>query len=238
MSDPRPTVVLVHGANADSASWNGVITRLADAGYTVVAQANPMRALESDAEYLAATVRNVEGPVLLVGHSYGGAVISQAAPQAPNVSGLVFVAGIAPEAGETTVGLVGKYPGSTLGETLIPYPLGDGVVDVYLDPAKYHQQFVGGAPDDVAFLMAVTQRPATDGALNEAAAGPQGWQTLPSWFVFGDEDKNIPVALHRFMAERAHAHRAAEVPGAPHALGVTHPQVVTDIILEALTALS
>jgi pimeloyl-ACP methyl ester carboxylesterase len=197
-----------------------------------------MRVLKTDAEYLAATVRNIEGPVLLVGHSYGGMVISQAAPQASNVRGLVFVAGLAPEAGESAVDLVGKFPGSTLGETLIPYPLGDGVVDIYLDPAKYHQQFVADAPDDVAFLMAVTQRPATEGSLNEPASGPQGWHDLPSWFVFGDEDKNIPVAVHRFLAERARARRTAEVPGAPHALGVTRPQVVTDVILEALVFLT
>ena len=238
MSDPRPTAVLVHGANADSASWNGAITRLTDAGYPVIAQANPMRTLKTDADYLAATVNNVKGPVLLVGHSYGGMVISQAAPQASNVRGLVFVAGLAPEAGESAVDLVGKFPGSTLGETLVPFPLGDGVVDIYLDQAKYHQQFVGDAPDDVALLMAVTQRPATEGSLNEPAAGPQGWKDLPSWFVFGDQDKNIPVAVHRFLAERSGARRSTEVAGAPHALGVTHPDVVTDVILEALAAIS
>lgn len=230
------TLVLVHGANAASSSWDGVITRLAAAGVTSMAWAIPMRSVATDAEYLAATVKNVEGDVVLVGHSYGGMAISQAAPLASNVKGLVFVAGLAPEEGEGAVPLVGKYPGSTLGETLIPYPLGDGEVDIYLDPAKYHAQFVGDASDDVAFLMAATQRPATERALNEPAAGAQGWQTLPSWFVFGELDKNIPAAVHHFMADRAKAKRTEEVPGAPHALGVTHPDIVTEVILDAVKA--
>lgn len=237
MSDSKPTVVLVHGANADSASWNGVIVGLATAGYTVVAQANPMRSVKTDADYLAATVKNIDGPIVLAGHSYGGMVISQAAPQASNVRALVFVAGLAPEPGESAVDLVGKFPGSTLGETLIPYPLGNGVVDIYLDPAKYHHQFAADSPADVAMLMAVTQRPATDGSLNEPAEGAQGWHDLPSWFVFGDQDRNIPVAVHRFMAERAGAKRAEEVAGASHTVGVSRPEIVTGIILEAIAAI-
>ena len=234
----QPTVILVHGAYAGSSSWNDVAETLVADGHRVIAYANPLRSIAGDTAGLSELVRTIDGPVVLVGHSYGGAVISNVAADAGDIAALVFVAGFALEAGESPGDAASLAPGGTLAETLQTVPLPGGGVDTYIAPRKFYQQFCADVPERQAMLMAVTQRPATEGSLNEPAAGAQGWHELPSWFVFGDEDKNIPVAVHRFLAERARARRTAEVPGAPHALGVTRPQVVTDIILEALLALS
>jgi pimeloyl-ACP methyl ester carboxylesterase len=237
MNGSKPTVVLAHGAYAESNSWNGVIERLAAQGYTSLAAAVPLRSVKTDSEYLASVVDGVGGPVLLVGHSYGGLLISQAAIGKTNVTGLVYVCAYAPESGESGADLSGKFPGGTLAPTLVTFPLPDGSNDTYIDPAKYHDQFCADVPADVAALMAATQRPIPDRALNEGASGDtQAWKTLPSWFVFGDLDKNIPVAAHRFMAERAGALRTEEVAGASHVVGISNPDIVTDVILEALRA--
>ena len=229
----RPTVVLVHGAFAESASWNDVIRRLQDQGYTVIAAANPIRSVSGDAEFLASIFEAVEVPIVAVGHSYGGTVITNAVRDNENVEALVYVAGYAPEEGENAFELSGRFPGSTLDETLWTVPLSDGSTDLYIRQEEYHGQFAEDVPAEQTALMAVGQRPLRDVALNEAS-GPPAWKSIPSWFVFGELDKNIPVASHRFMAERAGAREAVEIEGASHAVGVSHPEEVADMILRAL----
>ena len=228
----RPTVVLVHGAFAESASWNGVIQRLQEEGYTALAAANPIRSLSGDAEFVASILDSIQGSIVLVGHSYGGAVISNAALGKDNVKALVFVGAFAPEEGENIGELSARFPGSTLGDTLITVPLADGSNDLYIRQEEYHQQFAADAPAEQAALMAVTQRPLRDVALNESSKSP-AWQSIPSWFVFSELDKNIPVAAHRFMAERAGAREVVEIPGASHAVPVSHVDTVSDVIFGA-----
>jgi pimeloyl-ACP methyl ester carboxylesterase len=229
----QPTIVLVHGAFAESASWNDLIRRLQDQGYTAIAAANPLRSVAGDAESVASIFEAVEGPIVLVGHSYGGSVISSAARDNQDVKALVYVAGFAPEEGENALELSGRFPGSTLGEALWPVPLSDGSTDLYIRQEEYHQQFAHDVPAEQTALMAATQRPVRDVALNEAS-GPPAWKSIPSWFVFGKLDKNIPAALHRFMAERAGAREIVEIEGASHAVGVSHPEEVADMILRSL----
>jgi pimeloyl-ACP methyl ester carboxylesterase len=225
-----PTVVLVHGAFAESASWNDVIVLLQEQGYTVIAAANPIRSVSGDADFLASIFEAVDGPVVAVGHSYGGTVITNALRD--NVRALVYVAGYAPEEGESAGELSARYPGGTLGETLWTVPLSDGSNDLYIRQDLYHQQFAEDVPAEQTALMAVEQRPLRDVAVNEASGSP-AWKSVPSWFVFGELDKNIPAAVHRFMAERAGAREVVEIEGASHALGVSHPEEVADIILRA-----
>jgi pimeloyl-ACP methyl ester carboxylesterase len=228
-------VVLVHGAFAESASWNDVIGRLQDQGYTVIAAANPIRSVSGDAEFVASIFEAVEGPIVAVGHSYGGTVITNAVRDNENVEALVYVAGYAPEEGENALEISGRFPGSTLGDTLWTVPLSDGSTDLYIQQEKYHGQFAQDVPAEQTALMAVGQRPLRDVAANEAS-GPPAWRSIPSWFVFGELDKNIPVAAHRFMAERAQAREVVEIEGASHAVGVSHPDEVADVILRAAKA--
>jgi pimeloyl-ACP methyl ester carboxylesterase len=228
-------VVLVHGAFAESASWNDVIRRLQDQGYTVIAAANPIRSVSGDAEFVASIFEAVEGPIVAVGHSYGGTVITNAVRDNENVEALVYVAGYAPEEGESSLELSGRFPGSTLGDTLWTVPLSDGSTDLYIQQEKYHGQFAEDVPAEQTTLMAVGQRPLRDVAANEDS-GPPAWRSIPSWFIFGELDKNIPVAAHRFMAERAGAREVVEIEGASHAVGVSHPDEGADVILRAAKA--
>ena len=229
----RPTVVLVHGAFAESASWDDVIVRLQDQGYAVIAAANPIRSVSGDADFLASIFEAVEGPVVAVGHSYGGTVITNALRD--NVKALVYVAGYAPDEGENAGELSARFPGGTLGETLWTVPLSDGSNDLYIRQDLYHQQFAEDVPAERTALMAVGQRPLRDVAVNEAS-GPPAWRSVPSWFVFGELDKNIPAAVHAFMAERAGAKQTVEVPGSSHVVMVSHPRVVAETILAAVPA--
>jgi len=232
-AEAKPTVVLVHGAFADSSSWDGVTARLEKDGYTVIGAANPLRSVKSDAASVAAVVKSVNGPVVLVGHSYGGSVISAAAVGATNVKALVYVAAFAPEAGETAVGLSGKFPGSTLGPALAPpVALADGGKDLYIQQAKFHSQFAADVPEAKARLMAAGQRPVTDAALNEASPAP-AWKTIPAWFVYGKADKNIPAAALDFMAKRANAKKTVAIDGASHVVMTSHPTEVAQLIEEA-----
>ena len=229
----KSTIVLVHGAFADSSSWNDVMSTLLTLGYPVVAAANPLRGVTSDAAYIASTLKSITGSIVLVGHSYGGSVISNAAMGNPNVKALVFVAGYAPDAGESAADLSGRFPGGTLGPTLaLPVPLPDGTNDLYIQQEKFHAQFCADVPEPQAARMAASQRPCTDLALNEAA-GQAAWKTIPSWFVFGELDKNIPATLHHFMAERAGARETVEIKGASHALSVSYADTVANVILRA-----
>ncbi len=233
------TVVLVHGAFAESASWAGVISRLHDQGVAVVATPNPLRSVTTDAENVRRATEGIGGPVLLVGHSYGGAVITEAAVDNPGVVGLVYVAAFAPDHGENALQLTAQFPGSTLGETVRPYPLGDGTNDLLVDRELFPQQFAADVPVAEAAVQALTQRPIRDFALGEPQpAGTPAWKSLPSWFVFGDADKNIPVEGLRFMADRAEAVTITEVPGASHSVMVSQPDQVTNVILQALEHLA
>ncbi|MDR6958029.1 pimeloyl-ACP methyl ester carboxylesterase [Pseudomonas brassicacearum] len=232
-ADVKPTVVLVHGAFADSSSWNGVVKILEKDGYPVIAAANPLRGVSSDAQSVASIVKDIKTPVVLVGHSYGGAVISEAAYGNQNVKGLVYVAAFTPEAGETAAELSGRFPGGTLASALsAPVELADGGKDLYIQQDKFHDQFAADVPEAEARLMAAGQRPITVAALNEAATDP-AWKTIPSWFVYGDKDKNIPPQAMAFMAERAHSKQTVVVKGASHVVMVSNPKVVANLIEKA-----
>jgi pimeloyl-ACP methyl ester carboxylesterase len=233
----KPTIVLVHGAFADSSSWNGVIKILEKDGYTVVAAANPLRSVKSDAQSVASVLNSIQSPVVLVGHSYGGPVISEAAYGLVNVKALVYVAAFAPDLGESAIALSGKFPGSTLGPTLAP-PVAlaaGGGNDLYIQQDKFPSQFAADVPAADAKLMAATQRPVTDIALNEAATEP-AWKTIPSFWVYGDADKNIPPQAMKFMAERTQSKQTVVVKGASHVVMISHPKAVAQVIEAAAKA--
>jgi pimeloyl-ACP methyl ester carboxylesterase len=233
---PKPTVVLVHGAFAESASWDGVVSRLLSKGFPVISVANPLRGVRIDASYVATVLDGIPGSVILVGHSYGGTVITNAATGKKNVKALVYVSGLAPDAGESAADLVGKYPGSTLGPTLAPPTvLPDGGKDLYIQQSKFHDQFAADVPLAQTQLMAVAQRPIVEAAFGEPS-GPPAWKTIPSWFIFGTRDKNIPPALQPFMAERAGAKKIVDVKGASHVVMISHPDLVANLIQEAAKA--
>ena len=233
---PKPTIVLVHGAFAESSSWNGVVAELSQQGYPVIAAANPLRGVASDGAYVAALTRAVNGPVVLVGHSYGGAVISAAASGVANVKALVFVAAFAPDQGESALALTGKFPGSTLPPALAaPVKLDDGGEDLYVEQEEFPQQFAADVPPAQAQAMAATQRPIKAAALSEAAAAP-AWKAVPSWSIYGTADLNIPPHAMAFMAERAKARKTVVVKGGSHALMVSHPQEVAALIVDAARA--
>jgi pimeloyl-ACP methyl ester carboxylesterase len=237
MNDQSPVVVLVHGAFAESASWNGVVERLQARGIEAVAAGNPLRSLAGDAAYVRDVIAGIGRPVVLVAHSYGGMVITEAAAQNDAVRALVYVCAFAPDEGESAFALSEKFPGSTLGQALDAYPVSTGGNDLRIKPDLFHHQFCADVPAATAALMAATQRPASDVALTDALpTATPAWKTIPSWFVFSDEDLNIPVALHRFFAERAGAKDTREAAGASHALSVSDPEVVTASILDALSA--
>jgi pimeloyl-ACP methyl ester carboxylesterase len=230
----KPTIVLVHGAFAESAGWNSVIDSLESSGHPVIAAANPLRNLDADAASVADLIRTIERPVVLVAHSYGGAVISNVPADAGEITALVYVNGFAPDPGESCFSLAGLFPGSTLGEdTLRPVPRGDGTTDLYIVQDRFHELFGADVPAPQAARLAATQRPATQEALFAPSGERPLWRELPSWFVVGEEDRIIPAELQRFMAERAGARRTLEIPGASHAALVSQPQATTDLILEA-----
>ncbi|MFF9194148.1 alpha/beta fold hydrolase [Streptomyces sp. NPDC014779] len=235
--DPKPTIVLVHGAFADASSWSGTIRRLQHAGYPVLAPANPLRGLAEDTAYLRSVLAAVDGPVVLVGHSYGGAVISGAAVGNSGVKALVYIAAFTPDKGESAAELAAKFAGSTLGDTVNPrsYPLPGGGTgtELVIEPAKFHRQFAADVPTADAAVMAVSQRPVATTALEEKA-GQAAWRTIPSWALIATADKNIPPAAQQWMARRAGSH-VTEVD-ASHAVAVSRPAVVTHVILAAARA--
>jgi pimeloyl-ACP methyl ester carboxylesterase len=232
----KPTIVLVHGAFADASSWNGVISILHRDGYRVVAAANPLRSVKGDAAYVHALLVTIKEPVVLVGHSYGGMVISNAATGQANVKALVYVAAFAPDAGESAGGLDNKYPGSLLGTALLPpVPLPGGGHDLYVVQDKFHKAFAPDLPVDAASVAAATQRPITDIAFGEPSEGA-AWKTIPSWFVYGDHDTAIPPKAHAFMAQRAHPKATVVVKGASHVVMISHPDAVAKVIEEAANA--
>jgi pimeloyl-ACP methyl ester carboxylesterase len=189
--------------------------------------------LSSDAQYVSELVRSIKTPVVLVGHSYGGSVITNAANGNSNVKALVYVAAFAPDEGESAFDLVGKFPGSVLGAALAPpVPLAGGANDLYVDPTKFKEPFAADVSDTQVKLMAATIRPVTDAALKEASGNP-AWKSIPSWFVFGSGDKSIPQAAHAFMASRARSKKTTIISGASHVVMVSHPAEVAKVIEES-----
>jgi pimeloyl-ACP methyl ester carboxylesterase len=230
----RHTIVLVHGAFAESSSWDRVIDPLVAEGHRVIAAANPLRSLAGDAAAVSDLVRTIDGPVVLAAHSYGGAVISNVDADAGDIAGLVYVNGFAPDAGENCFQLAAMFPGSMLGETTVqPVPRSDGTTDLYVARDPFHDIFCADVPAPQAALMAATQRPATQEALVEPSRENPLWKRVPSWFLIGENDRIIPAALQHYMAERARAHRTVEVPGASHVVLVAHPEATAHMILEA-----
>lgn len=231
----KPTIVLVHGAFAESSSWDPVVAQLNKDGYRVVAAANPLRGVASDAAAVSRIVKSIPGPVVLVGHSYGGPVITEAATGNANVAALVYVAAFAPDVGESSLSLSAKFPGSTLGTSLTSNALPGGDEDLYIQTDKFQTQFAADVPAAKAALMAASQRPITLSALGEPSR-IASWKTLPSYVIYGTADRNIPAAVMKFIAERAHARDTVAVAGASHALMVSHPAEVVAMIEEAAGA--
>ncbi|MGC0379499.1 lipase family alpha/beta hydrolase [Streptomyces sp. SAI-229] len=237
----RPTVVLVHGAWADDSGWDEVIRSLRAKGYPVVATANPLRGLAGDSAYLAARLKTIEGPVVLVGHSYGGAVITNAAAGNPNVTSLVYIAAFAPDKGETALELAAKHPGSRLTDdpdaplptALAAVPLDGGPTDVdtYIKPDKFSDVFLSDRlAAGEADALAARQRPAHVATTTQATTAV-AWKTIPSWYLVATDDRTIGTDNLRFMAERAGS--ATVEVDAPHAVPETDPDDVTDLILRA-----
>ncbi len=232
----KPSIVLVHGAWADASSWNGVIKPLTAAGYTVYAPPNPLRGLSSDAASLSAFLKSIPGPVILVGHSYGGAVTSVASSGDKHVKALVYIDAFVPDAGDSCLSLLagGPPPPKDL-FTPVPFATGTGGdADLYFTPKYFGAVFASDVPAPIAQVMAVTQRPVTASALNEKAPASEGWKTIPSWFVIGDVDNVIPPAAQLFMAQRAKAH-ISHVHGA-HPSMIQHPEATVAAIVAAIAA--
>jgi pimeloyl-ACP methyl ester carboxylesterase len=232
------TVVLVHGAFADASSWTGVIERLQARGLKVTTSANPLRGISTDTAYLASLLDQIPGPVLAVGHSYGGAVITNAAAKARNVVGLVYVAAFAPDEGERLGDVAGSSKDSVLGSALIPlrYPTGSGTAtarEFAINPERLHDAFAADLPAELAAVMAATQRPIAEAAFSEPSGVP-AWKTLPSWAVVATGDKAAGTDVIRSQAKRAGAN-ITEVAGS-HVIMISQPQAVTDVILSAVAA--
>jgi len=230
----------VHGAFADASSWTGVIERLQAHGVQVTAPANPLRGIAIDSAYLASFLNQIPGPVLAVGHSYGGAVITNAATKASNVVGLVFVAAFAPEEGETLGQVESGSKDSVLNAALVPlkYPTGQGgqtAVEFAINPAQIQAAFAADLPAKQTAIMAATQRPAAELGFSEPSGVP-AWKTLPSWAVVATGDKAAGSDVIRSMAKRAGA-KITEVEGS-HVIMISQPQIVTDVILSAIAAVS
>jgi pimeloyl-ACP methyl ester carboxylesterase len=231
-----PTVVLVHGAFADASSWNGVIERLQANGVKVTAPANPLRGISTDSAYIAGIFDETPGPVLAVGHSYGGAVITNAAAQAKNVAGLVFVAAFAPEEGEALGEAEAGSKDSVLMSALVSleYPDNGGkATEFAIDPAKFRDAFAADLPAEETAVLAATQRPVAEAAFSEPT-GPAAWRHLPSWAVVAKGDKAAGADVIRSMAERAGA-TITELDGS-HVIMISQPEAVTDVIMTAAAA--
>ena len=235
----KPSIVLVHGAWADSGSWDGVTQRLQADGYTVYAPPNPLQGLPYDTAYLADFLHSISGPIVLAGHSYGGAVITNAATGDPQVKALVYVDAFAPAQGQSLAQLLAAYPGSCAvpaNLNVVPFPgAPSGVGDAYIKQSVFPGCMANGLPAAEAHVLAVTQRPIATIALSQKSGVP-AWQTIPSWAVVGTADHAIPLALQLAMAHTAHAH-ITEVD-APHLAMISNPGTVTNVILQAVRATS
>jgi pimeloyl-ACP methyl ester carboxylesterase len=235
-SQHSPTVVLVHGAFADASGFGGVIRELQTEGHTVVAPANPLRGLSVDADYLKAFVGAIDGPVTLVGHSYGGAVITEAADELENVTGLVYIAAFGLEVGESCISVQEPFPAVLSSTNARPtaYPAGAGAGDgpeFYLDRKLFHETFCADVPVDVADVMAATQRPLALSAFAGTCTSA-GWKSKPTWYLVSNMDQAIHPDTERFMADRMGA--TTETISGSHAAFVARPVAVADFIKKAV----
>ncbi|MFD3928686.1 alpha/beta fold hydrolase [Streptomyces sp. NPDC058614] len=237
-SGAKPTIVLVHGGFADASGWNDVIGKLQYKGYETIAPANPLRGLPTDAPYIASVLASISGPIVLVGHSYGGAVITNAAAGNPNVKALVFIAAFAPDKGEQLGVLLNSYPGSLIGDSVqgVPFtnPDGSAGTDLYLRADAFRAAFAADLPLATTRLMQATQRPFSASSLTDVTQAA-AWRTIPSWGLVATEDKAIPPALERFFYKRANA-QVVEVAGASHVPMMSHPTATTRLIESAVRA--
>src|SRR5712672_2324432 len=226
---PSPTIVLVHGAFGDASSWRPVYDRLAGDGHTVLAPPDPLRGIPYHASFTASIIDQIEGPIVLVGHSYGGAVITVAGGS-DKVAGLVYVAGVAPDEGESVNDLQGRFPSLAMGPLVRPASLADGSVEVSMDPARFYDDL---SDADAAF-MAISQRPVLAAAFDDPAT-VAAWRAKPSWAVFGTADYPVAPELHRFSYDRAGS-TVTEVEGASHFLMLSQPDTVAGVIRDAVAA--
>ncbi|MFJ6837053.1 alpha/beta fold hydrolase [Streptomyces sp. NPDC091209] len=233
----KPTIVLVHGAYVDASSWNGVVGRLQSEGYRVIAPANPLRGLPTDSAYIASVLRSVKGPIVLVGHSYAGAVITEAAAGNPQVKSLVYVAAFMPDKGETLGQLAAKFPGSELNPALVQVPFtnadGSTGTDLYVSPDKFRAVAAADLPQTATSVAAAAQRPIAATAFTDKATSA-AWRTIPSWAAVATNDKAIAPDLERFEAKRAGSH-TVEI-NASHSVMISHPDAITDLIRDAAGA--
>ncbi|WP_394840721.1 alpha/beta hydrolase [Pendulispora brunnea] len=235
--NPKPTIVLAHGAFADASSWSGVIERLEQRGYPVIAPPNPLRGPDSDAAALASVLKTINGPIVLAGHSYGGIVISQAAQDNPAVKALVYIAAFMPDTGESVVTITGKFAPTKFGPAVlraVPYALSCGAgngSDTYLKSEAFHDVFAPDVPESTARVMAATQRPIEGAAIPANFTGTPAWKTIPSWALVSRLDQMISPDAERFMAQRAKSH-IVEVD-ASHAVAVSQPDAVANLIVDA-----
>lgn len=240
VADAKPTVVLVHGGFADATnSWKGVVERLQDQGYPVVAPANPLRGLATDSAYIASVLDSIEGPIVLVGHSYGGAVITNAAANDPDVKALVYIAAFVPDKGEALGELISKFPGSEIQAALnqVPYPNADGTTgtDLYIQADKFRDVFAADLPKSTTRVMSAIQRPFSASSFVDRTQ-EAAWHTIPSWGLVATADKAIPAELERYEYKRAGARKVVEVEGASHVAMVSHPDIVAKLIVDAANA--
>src|SRR6516162_11299154 len=230
---PSPTIVLVHGAFADASIWQRVYDHLAREGDAVLAPPNPLRGIPYDASYTQSVIDQVDGPVVLVGHSYGGAVITVAG-SSDKVAGLVYVAGVVPDEGESVNDLQGRFPSLAMGPLVQPVSLPDGSLELSIDPARFHDVFCADLPDADAAFMAISQRPVSATAFDDPVTAA-AWRAKPSWAVFGTADRPVAPELHRFSYDRAGS-TVTEVEGASHFLMLSQPDIVAGVIREAVIA--
>ena len=243
-SGPKPSIVLIHGAWADGSSWSRVIGILQQQGYTVYAPANPLRGLTSDAAYIASFLQSISGPIILVGHSYGGAVITNAATGNPNVKALVYIDAFAPDQGESLATLSsvppppGQSPSCVSGDPTQVFnfvPLTGGDIDLYIKPSLFPSCFANDLPPNEGAVLASTQRPFALSALSQTSGVP-AWKTIPSFYLVGTIDRAIPPFAQLFMAHRANA-TIVEVRGS-HLVMISHPRAVADLINQAAQTVS
>jgi pimeloyl-ACP methyl ester carboxylesterase len=238
-ADGKPTIVLVHGAFADASGWAGVTTRLQRQGYSVLAPTNTLRGVVPDAAYMRSFLSQIRGPIVLVGHSYGGFVITNAATGNPNVKALVYVAAYAPDEGDTVGGLETLAPGGLIGPPTLdirnyPTPDGQQAPEATIKQSVFHDVFAADLPTSETNVMAAAQRPAALATLGEPS-GPPAWRTIPSWYIVAGKDNAIGTKVERIMAKRIKAH-TTEVKGASHVVMMSQPVKTTQVILDAAHA--
>jgi pimeloyl-ACP methyl ester carboxylesterase len=235
--EDNPAVVLVHGAFADASGFAGVIRDLQSGGLQVRAPWNPLRGLAFDADAIASFANAIEGPVVLVGHSYGGAVVSQAASSVRSATALVFLSAFALDQGESCASVVQPFPPSLLASTNVPSPYdapgAAGGPDLFIDVAEFHETFCADLPEEAAAVMAVSQRPLSAAAFTETATSA-GWKNLPTWYLVSERDNAIPPDSQRFMAKRMGA--TTETVDGSHAAFIAVPDVAAGLIRRAVRA--